>query len=241
MGGGLFMGFLQDLLPIFKKHRLDFKEMRREVGDMATFTFKPQEKIEWKSGQHGIFYIDHVKFKKSSRAFSIASTPDEEELMISMRIGENPSEYKKILTEMKAGTGVTMRGPIGPFYISDSKPVLFIAGGIGITPYRALLKDCIDNPNKMPSKIELLYLDSKEEYIYKDELEEINKHPLINIKFLNNREELINGIKYFTENHSNVASYFVCGSSTMTNSIKGLLKEQGIKKKNIKSDVFIGY
>ena len=235
------MGLLMDILSIFKKHEISLKEKYSEVGDIYTFIFETKEQINWKAGQHGIFTINHTKVNKPTRAFSIASIPSEGHIKISMKISENPSEFKQALLNLKPGMKMSMRGPIGSFYTNNQKPLLFIAGGIGITPYRALIKNYLLNSAEISNGVQLLYMDNKEEFIYKEELEEARKVSSIKTNYLIKRETLNKEIEKFADKHNNEAEYFIVGSKSMIKSIEALLKNKGIKKKNIKKDTFVGY
>lgn len=234
------MGFLEDLLPIFKKHALIFVDKKVEKGELVSFRFRGEESFNWKPGQHGIFKLENTNIKKPSRSFSIASTPDEENILISMRIPAEASEYKKALLELKEGDRITMRGPIGPFHIDNTKPILMIAAGIGITPFRALIKSAVYSENK-PEAIKLLYIDSRREYLYESEFNQLKQEGMIDILYLSDREELYAEISKYTQEFGNQSDYFVAGPRTMVTSAKAALKTQGIKGSSIKSDLFIGY
>jgi len=232
---------MEDFLPIFKKHSLTLVQKKQEVNDIFTFIFKPKDKVYFKAGQHGVFFVKHVKIKKTSRSFSIATTPDEGNIMISMRISENPSEFKKALRDMKPGESVIMRGPVGSFYFKQKKTVLLIAGGIGITPYRALIKDNIGSEEGLFQTIRLLYSDSNGDFIYKEELDEMHQGNFVEVEYINKREQLVEEIKSYASNHKDDAIYFISGSPSMVKSIKETLREMNIQNKNIKADTFIGY
>lgn len=235
------MDVLKDILPIFKKHEISLKEKYREAGDIYTFIFEMKQQIHWKAGQHGVFTIKHPKINKPTRLFSIASIPSEGHIKISMKISQNPSEFKQALLNLQTEMKIFMRGPIGSFYINSPKPLLFIAGGIGITPYRALIKDLLSNSTETSNNVKLLYMDIREEFIYTKELDEAGKSASIKTSYLATREDLNKEIQEFVYKHSNDAEYFVVGSKSMVNSIENLLSSEGIKKKNIKKDTFIGY
>lgn len=234
------MGFLQDLLPILKKRSVQFVGKKVEKGNLVSFWFKREEGVQWKPGQHGIFKLENTNIKKPSRPFSIASTPDEENILITMRIPTEASEYKKALLELKEGDRVSMRGPFGPFHIENTKPILMIAAGIGITPFRALIKAALQSNNK-PEAIKLLYLDSNGEYVYDTEFNELKDAGSIDIKYLSDREELYAEISKYTQDFGNRSDYFVAGPKIMVDSAKAALKKQGIKKSSMKSDLFLGY
>lgn len=55
------MNLVRDILPIFKKHQISFKEKYQEVGDIYTFIFEAEKPIKWEAGQHGVFTIKHTK------------------------------------------------------------------------------------------------------------------------------------------------------------------------------------
>jgi len=232
---------MEDFLSIFKKHSLTLVEKKPEVNDIFSFIFKSKDKVDFKAGQHGIFFVKHVKIKKASRSFSIASTPDEGNIMISMRISENPSEFKKVLRDMKPGESVIMRGPVGSFYFKEKKPMLLIAGGIGITPYRALIKDNIGNEEVLCYHIRLLYSDSKGDFIYKEELDKMKQDDYVEVEYITNRDRLLKEIKDFALKYENETVYFISGPPYMVKSIKEILREMNIQNQNIKTDAFIGY
>lgn len=235
------MIFLKDILPIFKKYDITLKESYKELGDIYTFVFQSDKAVNWKAGQHGIFTITHKKIKKAIRPFSLASTSEEGHIKISMRIGDNPSEFKKAILELSPGMRMNMRGPIGNFYIQDNKPTLLIAGGIGITPYRAIIKDLTYSKEKKPNIMKLIYIDSNDEYIYKEEFDTLCNELDIKLSYLTKREELTKVIEKFVADNGNSGNYFVVGTKKMTDSITKFLKEQEIEKSNIKHDVFFGY
>lgn len=235
------MNLFSDLFPIFKKYQVEFQETYKEVGDIHTFIFKSPELINWKAGQHGIFTINHIKIKKATRPFSIASIPSEGHIKISMKIGETPSDFKRALINLKPGMKVSMRGPIGSLYPTSQKPLLFIAGGIGITPYRALVKELLSNPLTLPNDVKLLYLSSQSEFLYKQEFESASMIAPIKANYLDNRDQLSEEVVHFIDLYKNEAEYFLVGPKSMTSRLETLLKSKGINKKMIKKDVFIGY
>ncbi|MNJ47342.1 Benzoate 1,2-dioxygenase electron transfer component [compost metagenome] len=121
--------------------------------------------LTWKAGQYGLFSITHKSVKNGTRPFSVSSAPAENAVRITTRIGEQPSEFKKALLELTPGMKITMRGPVGPFYLQDENPALFIAGGIGITPFRSILKQIDSTPKEVGKPIHLLYMDGNREYL----------------------------------------------------------------------------
>jgi ferredoxin-NADP reductase len=238
------MGFIKDLLGLFQKNTILFKEKIIENDNAVSFLFTAENSLKWLPGQHAGFTIPKADAAgKPTKPFSIASTPDEGVIRLTTKVPENPSAYKRHLMSLTPGDSIIMSGPIGNFYVEDtSKPILFIAGGIGITPYRALLKNYDKNKATAPSSIKLLYIDSSPEFTFKDELDALHEtNDFFFIKYLTERTTLTAEIINFANDHKNNAYYFISGSPSMINSIKELLKENGIKAKAIKADSFRGY
>ena len=191
------MSFFQDTLSIFKKRELLFLESYKESEDVYTFLFKKEKDLTWKAGQHGLFSITHKKIKNSTKPFTVASAPTENVVRLTMSIGDNPSDFKKAMLELKQGMKVKMSGPVGSFYLKDNNPSLLIAGGIGITPFRSILKQVEAEWNGAEKQIDLLYMDSKKSYLFKDEMDEIANKTSISVTYLDSRENLHQEIDKF--------------------------------------------
>lgn len=235
------MSIVKDYKPFLDKHSITFVEKKEEVGNIVSFIFEPENSISWKAGQHGVFFFSKKMDGGNWRAFSIAESPEQNQMRISTRIVDNPSNFKKGLLSLHAGDKLTMRGPFGPFYLSGKRePVIFIAGGIGITPYRSLIKHAAISNDDLPSNIHLLYVDNSKLYAFKNELDEIEKqHPTINLHYLIS-EELAGNIEELINKYGNDATYYISGPKQMVESIKKSLVEQGISKKSIRNELFIG-
>ncbi|WP_435923099.1 FAD-dependent oxidoreductase [Paenibacillus sp. DYY-L-2] len=232
------MGFFQDnLVPFFKKRELQFIESYKESDDVYTFVFEKGEDLTWKAGQYGLFTITHKSIKNGTRPFSVSSAPSEDVVRITTRIGEQRSEFKSSLLELTQGMKITMRGPVGPFYLNDDSPILLIAGGIGITPFRSILKQI----GEAEIQIHLLYLDGKKEYLFKDELDEMAKRAQVSVTYLNSRDELHQEIHKFSTLHKDNGKYYVAGPKSLVESVSSYLQSNQVSKRNIKKDAFFGY
>ncbi|KZE40174.1 oxidoreductase [Bhargavaea cecembensis] len=235
------MVFFQDVISIFKKRDMGLIERRKESEDVYTFLFEREKDLTWKAGQHGLFSITHKKIKNATRPFSVSSAPADNHIAITMRISDAPSEFKKALMELTPGMKVSMSGPVGSFYLQGHRPSLLIAGGIGITPFRAMLKQIEAEKNRSENPIRLLYLDSDQSYIFKDELDRISGSPSIEISYLDSRDTLHREIDQFTDTYQGQAQYYIAGPKPMVESVSAHLKEQDVLKRDIKKDAFFGY
>ncbi|RAV23392.1 FAD-dependent oxidoreductase [Paenibacillus contaminans] len=234
------MSFFQDLFSIFKKRELSFLESHKESEDVYSFLFEKEKDLTWKAGQYGLFNITHKRIKNSTKPFSIASAPSENIVKITTRISGDPSDFKKALLELKQGMKVKMSGPVGSFYLKDNSPSLLIAGGIGITPFRSILKQLEAEGKRDEKQRKLLYYDGKKSYIYKDELDEIANNTSISVSYLDSRDDLQQEMDKFNALYKNNGKYFIAGSKSMVDSISSHLQNQNISKQNIKKDSFFG-
>jgi ferredoxin-NADP reductase len=235
------MGFIQDALSMFKKKDLLFLESYKETENVYTFLFEKDKALTWETGQYGLFTIIHKKIKNNTRPFSIASAPTENVVRITTTINAEPSDFKKALLELKPGMRIRIAGPVGSFSVTDNIPSLLIAGGMGITPFRAILKQIEAEENGAVQPINLLYLDSNNSYIFKNELDEIANNHSIHVTYLGSRDDLHKEIDKFTGKYKNEGKYFVAGPKSMVESISSYLQKDNISKRNIKKDSFFGY
>lgn len=165
----------------------------------------------------------------------MASAPSESVVKVTMKIGDHPSEFKKAMLELKQGMKIRMRGQIGQMHIIDDSPSLFIAGGIGITPFRAMLNDLVNSRSESTKQLHLLYMNREGIFVYQAELDEISKITGIKINYLHSREDLLQEIGSFTKKYKNTGKYYLAGSRSMVDGAVVHLR------KNIKKDTFIGY
>jgi ferredoxin-NADP reductase len=227
-----------DYLPVINRRTLLLQEIHQESEDMYSFIFKPKKPFTWKAGQHGIFMFPRTKVEgKFWRAFSIASSSQELVVRISTIIKDEPSDFKKKLKAMQVGDEFLMHGPFGEFHTSNKiSRIIGIAGGIGITPFRALLKD-IASGVITHTNITLIY--SALTYTYKEELDQLSNHPYITIIYTTTPEEVNAELEAQIEKVGNSASYFISGSPGMIGAIRKKLKGAGIR--HIVNDSFKGY
>ena len=235
------MSFFSDFISVLKKRELVFIENRKETNEVYSFFFEKAKDLNWKAGQYGLFSIVHKNVKNPTKPFSLASAPAEDIVRITTVIRDDPSEFKKALLELSPGMKVKMSGPLGAFSLQDNNPSLLIAGGIGITPFRSIVKQIEAEGRGNESQIHLMYMDSRKSYLYKDELDRIADETSIRVSYLDSRDDLTREIDKFIAAHQNNGKYFVAGSKSMTNEISSYLQNHNISKRNVKKDAFFGY
>ncbi|GIO27347.1 FAD-dependent oxidoreductase [Ornithinibacillus bavariensis] len=235
------MSFLQDTLSVFKKRDLVLLDSYKESDGVYTFLFEKEKDVTWQAGQHGLFSITHKKIRNSIRPFSVASAPSENTIKITTSISDNPSDFKRAMLELEEGMKIRMSGPVGSFYLRDNCPTFLIAGGIGITPFRSIIKQIEANGVTADQSIHLLYLDSSQSYLFKDEIDTIASSTSIHVTYLASRDELYQKIDEITNSYSNDGRFFISGPKSMVDSMHSYLQDNNISKRNIKKSAFFGY
>lgn len=221
-----------------------FKEMIQETSDIYTFVFDVPKEFNWLPGQHGIWRFKEEKEMegKDFRIFSFASIPNESKMLISTRIVEEPSDYKKHLLALKPGDIMTVDSAQGKFKINNhDQPILIMAGGIGVTPIRAFVKEVMDQ-GISPKAMTVFYSDDRGEFAYTDLLKSADHQVKgLDIVFISDRNEFTDKIETYAKDLMNDSLYYLSGTPGMTKFLTGKLKDLGIEAASIKTDTFAGY
>lgn len=223
--------------------RLTLVDKKQEATDVTTFVFKPELLFPWKAGQFLHYTLPHLNpdSRGIERYFTIATAPFENYVMITTRFAEDGSSFKKALKSLKIGGQIEAVGPDGNFTVDDpNQKMVFIAGGIGITPFRSILLDL--EHRIQPISVTLLYANKTPDFVYKQELEKIaGKNPSFKIHYFVDPQRIDeNSIKKIVKNLQKPI-FFVSGPVRMADGLGNLLKEIGVPKSNIKKDFFPGY
>ncbi|MEQ9362963.1 MAG: adenylate/guanylate cyclase domain-containing protein [Leptospirales bacterium] len=196
----------------------------------------------------------------SVRTFSIASASRVRDfILIATRIRD--SEYKQRMRELKPGDTLAVGAPEGVFALpaDPGRPLVFIAGGIGITPIRSMIEEMVETQVDRP--ILLLYANrTPEASAFVPELTEWLNH-MPNTRFVpvysrvqaegaehgRLSGELIQ--KHVTEFETMLQSkslaeeplYYVVGPDAMTLDTVGMLERIGVPSDRIVLEAFYGY
>ncbi len=222
------------------KRTLVFTERISEGEDVYSFIFTPTKEFSWKAGQHGLFLLPGKKVTgKIWRAFSIASAPEEGVVRIATTIPTPHSDFKEKLMELVPGDTVHLFGPFGEFHVDKcGARIVGVAGGIGITPFRALLTSMSAHCPK--SEMTLIYGGKNGHHFFKDDLDElVRTNTNISIVYAGTPEAVTVALETEIRAQGNAAQYFISGSPGMIAGITKTLKTRGIQK--IINDPFKGY
>ena len=242
--------------------RLVLVDKKTEAEGTKSFFFEPEEIVSYLPGQYFYFTLPKLKFpdeRGDTRHFTLSSSPTEgKTLRITTRVREE-SGFKKTLDELPFGSNLEGRGPNGTFYIpSSGLPAgrqVFIAGGIGITPFRSIIKFSADKNYKTP--IHLIYSNSTPEQItFRKELEELaQNHKNIKVFMTVSKPEeggqlwtgLIGRVdekmikSLITDHQSPTITWWLCGPPLMVEATEKILESLKITSDQIRIEKFTGY
>lgn len=209
---------------------------KQSVGDYYIFDFKKPVDLVFKEGQYGIFmHVNKQIIGRKMRAFSMASSMEEDVLRIATKIVKKPSDFKKKMLELSLGDVMSYTGPTGDFTLETSADAVCIAGGIGITPIRSMLHLIDGTALKM--NVTLIYSEADGVFTFKDEFDEMTLHAYYQETVEKTREVIQRVVK----KKQNDAFYYVAGSVGFVSGIQNLLIDEGVTKDRIKFDRFNGY
>ncbi|MEK7472879.1 MAG: FAD-dependent oxidoreductase [Patescibacteria group bacterium] len=213
-----------------------------EAKDTKSFFFTANEKLSWQAGQYLYLTLDGI-----TKQFTIASSPTEKFIQVTTRIRKE-SKFKKLLNKLQIGSTIKARGPFGSFVfpiINSSLLTIncFIAGGIGITPFRAMIKNIIDN--KIKKDIYLIYSNSDNEFVFKKDLDKWKKeNNFIKIDYIDTSVSGHldkNSLNHYISDHSISSVFWVVGPPPFVNAMEDILEKFRIPEDHVRTEKFIGY
>jgi ferredoxin-NADP reductase len=174
--------------------------------------------------------------------YSISSSPTESLIRITFR--EGISEFKKALQSIRINDKliISQYGNDYGFQLKKNQSSVLIAGGVGIAPFRSMLKEMYDNNQN--SDVTLIYLNQNEDFLFKDELQLWSKWltnlsiSYISTKGINRKKReklLLSLIKSPNQN------FYISGPPSMVESNEHLLIDSGVQVRDIRIDSFGGY
>ena len=213
--------------------------------DVTSFIWEPENLVEWKPGQYFHYNLEHENpdDRGTERYFTISAAPFEQHLQVTTRFAgeDKSSSFKKAMFNMNIGDQIEGDGPEGDFIVEDfSKNYVFIAGGIGITPFRSMFAQFKHNNQQL--NCDLLYANRDEIFIFEDEINEFaqTQQNFKMTKFVDPKKIEADDIKnLFPELNSQI--YYISGPKPMVFHYKDLLTKIGVEEGNIKLDDFPGY
>lgn len=235
---------------------LKLKEKIKIGSDTFEFLFPLNQKYSFLPGQYMEWTLPHdrVDRRGNRRYFTIASSPTEEDLRLGVKFYDRSSSFKNALQSMDEKTKIIASQCAGDFVLPKDihKKLVFIAGGIGITPFRSMLKYLIDTIDKR--QILVLYCNkTTDEIVYEDILDEAeNRLGIKTVYILTNPENIPDNwkgevgrineemIRKYVADFAE-RTFYLSGPRSMVVAYEKVLKAMGVRNNRIKVDFFPGF
>lgn len=189
----------------------------------------------------------------NSRTFTLASAPYESDLMVATRMRD--TAFKHVIMKISPGSLGKLDGPYGDFILSANvtRPAVFLAGGIGITPFRSIILDT--TKNQSPRRVFLFYSNHRpEDVAFLEDLERAQQENP-NFKFVptitraEKSPRAWNGArgridrKMLEQTIGNLSGpiYYIAGPPGMVAAMRKTLNDAGAGDDDIRTEEFDGY
>jgi ferredoxin-NADP reductase len=222
-------------------------------GTLA-FRFEKPARFAFKAGQAVVLELldSPPEDAQKRRTFSLASAPFERALTIATRM--RGTAFKRALNALPEGASVKLVGPLGQFSLADAaRPAVFIAGGIGITPFMSMLRQAANDGS--PQRLLLLYSNRRpEDAAFLAELQGLERQNK-NFRLVATMTEMGKSVREWHGETGVInadlikravdevfaAVYYVVGPPAMVAAMQETLRRMGVAEENIQTEEFYGY
>lgn len=231
---------------IINKSKFIVSRIKKETTDVVTIYLSPVGRsVVFKAGQYVSVYFDknnnsHGKF------YTISSSPSEKYLALSVK---NIGQFSSTLHSLKIKDLVYLSGPYGWFYPeTNMNNLIFLAAGIGITPFLSIVKDCVDKNIK--KEIDLYYTNKTfQDVAFLKEINRFAENNFLQVHYHltrdNTKHKLIS--KYERIKAENIKkdlgtlannNFYICGPIAFVSDMRKQLIKLKVKEDNIFTESF---
>jgi len=212
------------------------------------------EKVDFKPGQY--FFVTlpdvgHQDDKGLRRHITVVTSPSEKGVLgLATRMRD--SAFKRSLRELPVGAVVEVEHPKGKFALPEdtSRPLVFVAGGIGITVFRSMLLHIREE--RLPYRVTLIYSNrDRESTAFLDELRELEREiPDSRLILTMTQDPGWEGetrkvdaqfLKNYLGENLNQYMFLVAGPPAMAEGVQKALEEAGVRQENVIAERYSGY
>lgn len=237
-------------------HRVKLVHMQEVAEGTLAFSVEKPAGFEFVAGQAADLTLlepPETDDEGNVRTFSIAAPPSDGVLTFATRL--RGTAFKRVLRRMSPGTALQVDGPFGSFTLhkNTAKPAVFLAGGIGITPFRSIILDAADRGDARA--ISLFYANRRpEDAAFLDELAALpRRHPSFDlVATMAEMEKSSRGwdgergfidAAMLRRHLPSIAGpiYYIAGPPLMVAAMREMLVATGVDEDDIRTEDFPGY
>jgi ferredoxin-NADP reductase len=235
--------------------RAQIKEKQEVAKETLLVTFDLLGgEVDFTPGQY--FFVTlpdagHQDDKGLRRHITVVTSPNEKgTLGLATRLRD--SAFKRTLRELPVGTEVEVEPPKGKFLLPEdtSRPLVFVAGGIGITVFRSMLRYIYEE--RLPYRVTLIYSNrDRESTAFLAELRELEQSLPDFRLILTMTQDLgwegesrkVDGefVKEYLDDDLNGYTFLVAGPPAMAEGVQTALQEAGVRDENLIAERYSGY
>lgn len=233
--------------------RLQLKEVQKISDRISNYIFQPERQFAFLPGQYMEWTLAGVPYdsRGNRRTFTIASSPTESTVQVGLKFYEPASTYKAAFERLQPGDIVYASQLAGNFTLDEHMPekLAFIAGGIGITPFRSMIQYIIDK--NISADIVLIYtVSNPQDFVYMDVFTQAIKHGVQVIPVVTRPSDVKGNFTTAKLNKALIKSaipdyaertFYISGPDVMVDATREKLHNLGVNQGRVKTDHFSGY
>jgi len=231
--------------------KITLVKTHQENYNVRTFWFKPETRLDYTAGQFIELYLPHDNpdDRGIKRWFTLSSSPTNDLISVTTKFaGDKTSSFKKALFALKPGAELKLVEPMGDFVLpkATSIPLVFVAGGIGLTPFHSIIKYLADAGEKRQIQVLLAFNEPKDilfEDLFKKygaEVKVIISNPTADWQGETGQLSA-QRILELTGGKSDTRRYYISGPEPMVEALETDMHEHGVDKNQLVLDFFPGY
>ena len=229
--------------------RVTFDHADQEAANIQTFWFKPEQPVDYTAGQFVELTLPHPRpdERGEKRWFTLSSAPGHELIGITTKLSPDGSSYKQALQKLQPSDELQMSETMGDFVLPKylTQPLVFIAGGIGITPFHSIFEWLAEHYEQR--SIQFIYgVKSEDEIIFQDTLTKARQHATIVVgepseTWGGERGQLSAELIIGLTKPSADSLVYLSGPEPMLETLEKDLLAHGLTKQQLVTDFFPGY
>ncbi|MEK1886883.1 MAG: hypothetical protein AAAB35_04725 [Phyllobacterium sp.] len=231
---------------------LTLERIEQSAHDTYDFIFRSSRTLPFQAGQYleWTLGLDHPDNRGNRRYFTVASSPTEETIRLGVKFYPKSSAFKRALATMIPGERIYASQLSGDFTLpaNPNEKIAFLAGGIGITPFRSMVQYLLDHDEARPIVV-IHGIETPHDIAYRDTFEAAQHNLGIRTIYAVARgaengqycgridARLVQAaIKDYRER-----TFYISGPQTMVRTLREMLQSIGVRRSRIKVDYFPGF